>query len=195
MGHGIRLRCRAYSSGARVASIEHWYLLLSAAMLRAIWSQSRLIARWPAVQPSLARSCGHHAWCKRRGHPFCTPSSCHRHASSTFLSLPIRRQWCSHPPGTFRKHHASNRRRVLAQTWCSLPFRRAHCIAATAMLAARSFRCRSSGSGAIAERAEPKGAVFLAEPSSESSCTTVCSREGSPIFLLILLTQNPRNFA
>ena len=52
MGHGIRLRCRAYSSGARVASIEHWYLLLSAAMLRAIWSQSRLIARWPAVQPS-----------------------------------------------------------------------------------------------------------------------------------------------
>ena len=45
----------------------------------------------------------------------------------------------------------------------------AHFRSATAVLAARSFRYRYGGSAATAERAEPKGAVFPAEPTSESS--------------------------
>ena len=54
-------------------------------------------------------------------------------------------------------------------------FRRARFLVATAMLAARSFRYRYGGSVASAERAEPKGAVFHAEPTSLNSCTTLCS--------------------
>ena len=69
--------------------------------------------------------------------------------------------------------------------------RRAHCLATTAMLAARSFRCRSGGSAATAERAEPKGAVFHAEPTSLSTCTALCSRAD---LLPTMLPANPPYF-
>ena len=66
--------------------------------------------------------------------------------------------------------------------------RRAHFLAATAMLAARSFRCRLGGRAATAEGAEAKGAVFLAKSTSFSSCTTPCS---SADFLPTMLRAHP----
>ena len=67
--------------------------------------------------------------------------------------------------------------------------RLAHFPAATAVLAARSFRCRYGGGAATAERAEPIGAVYSAKPTSLRSCATLCSR--TDLFLHIMLHAHP----
>ena len=55
-------------------------------------------------------------------------------------------------------------------------FRLAHFLhAVTTMPIAISFCNRSGSRGAVAERAEPKGAVWTAESTSKSSCATPCS--------------------
>ena len=64
----------------------------------------------------------------------------------------------------------------------------AHFLAATAVLAARSFRCRYGGSDATAERAEPIGAVLRAATATPQSAA-------EQIFFPFCSPQNPRALA